>query len=160
MPVRKYQVIDSDTRRAIGSVNLDANRRNCVAFRTTAPTIHVQLIWDSSDDFDLAVEEPGNGTVVDFRNTRSETGKLNRDNHKGFCNAGLPMGREDIVYFPSEALLKGVYRVRVTHFNACGRKASKWILRIMKNGAVVKSRRGTSDIGLNTKILETVFRFP
>lgn len=160
LPIRKYQLIDSDTQRPVGTVDLDDDRRNCVAFRTSAPSIHVQLTWDSSDDFDLSVEEPEGGAVIDFRNTRSDTGKLNRDNHKGFCNANLPAGREDIVYFPNPALISGVYRVRVTHFNACGGKESKWSLKIMKNGVVVKSRRGKSDVGLNKKVLETIFRFP
>lgn len=119
----------------------------------------MQLVWDSPDDFDLSVEEP-DGTLVDFRNTRSTYGKLNGDNNKGFCDSGLRVGKENILYFPNRDIPFGTYRVKVTHSNKCGARPTRWTLSIMKNGIVVKRRTARSDKGRNEQVLNTIFKFP
>lgn len=160
IPIRGFQIIDSDTQRLLRSETVDrTDRRNCVSFRSTAPQIHVQLEWDSADDFDLSLEEP-DGTLIDFRNTRSKFGKLNGDNNKGFCNSGLPIGKENILYMPNRNIPFGTYRVMVTHSNKCGARPTRWTVSIMKNGVVVKRRTGNSDKGGNNKVLNTIFKFP
>lgn len=160
LPVTGFEIIDSDTQRFLRSERVDtSDSANCVAFRTTAPQIHIQLIWDTPDDFDLSVSEP-DGDVINFQNTRSEQGKLNGDNNKGFCLSGIPGGKEDIVYFRSRNIEFGTYRVTATHGTKCGNRSSNWTLTIMKNGIIVKRRTGTSNTGGNNRVITTNFRFP
>lgn len=160
LPVTGFQIIDSDSERFLRNEVVDpSDRSNCVSFRTTAAQILIQLTWDSSDDFDLSVTEP-DGDVINFLNNRSEQGKLNGDNNKGFCSADIRGGRENIVYFPSRNIESGTYRVKATHSNKCGPSATTWTLTIVKNGNVVKKRTGRANSGNNALVVNTNFRFP
>lgn len=160
LPITGFQIIDSDTQRLVRNERVDtSDRSNCVAFRTTAPQIHIQLTWDSPDDFDLSVTEP-DGDIVNFQTPRSEQGKLNGDNNKGVCFSGLPVGKEDIVYFPSRNIETGNYRVSVSHSFKCGASSTKWTLTVSKNGVVVKRKTGTAAAGNNELVLTTIFKFP
>ncbi|CDF32258.1 unnamed protein product [Chondrus crispus] len=136
IPVNRYEIINYATGRPTRILNA-SGRTECVAFRTTAPTIEVKLTWDSQDDFDLEVEEP-DGDVLSFRNTRTEYGKLNGDNNAGRCDSDsdLFFGRENVVYFPNPNIETGRYKVRVIHYNKCSRRPTNWKLMVVINGAV------------------------
>lgn len=160
LPVTGYQIIRSGTYRVLRNQRLkQSDRSNCVSFRTTAPQIHIQLAWDAPDDFDLSVTEP-DGTVINFLKLRSKRGKLNGDNNEGFCDSGIPGGREDIVYFPNKNIKPGIYRVTATHSIKCGSGATKWTLIISKNGIVDKRRTGRARTGNNSRVETTTFKFP
>lgn len=124
----------------------------CVAFRTTAPAMHVQLNWNSNDDFDLGLIEP-DGDFLEFfnGNTRTEAGKLNGDNNKGLCNVQLPGGKEDIVYFPGGPIERGDYETFITHPTSCSKDPSEWVLRLVKRGVVqwVETGKITATSGVD-----------
>eukprot|EP00177_Eucheuma_denticulatum_P006482 GFKZ01011800.1.p1 GENE.GFKZ01011800.1~~GFKZ01011800.1.p1 ORF type:complete len:331 (-),score=17.39 GFKZ01011800.1:214-1206(-) len=159
LPIRRYQEINATTQLPIRVVSAGGSNRNCVAFRTTAPAIQVELTWDSGDDFDLAVEEP-DGDVISFRNRRSEAGRLTGDNNVGFCDSELTFGRENVVYFPGGPIEEGQYRVIVTHFNRCDTSPTVWRVRIIINGNLVLSRRGTASRGRQQVVLNAPFQYP
>lgn len=159
MPVTKYEEIDPNTQLPLRIVNTGGTGTNCVAFRTTAPAIQVELLWDSGDDFDLAVTEP-DGDVIDFNNKRSEAGKLNGDNNVGFCDSNLEFGKENVVYFPGGPIETGTYTVKVTHFTKCGNAPTVWRLGVAVDGAIVVTKRGVASQGGEQVVLTTTFRHP
>lgn len=135
-----------------------------MSFRSVAPFLQVQAIWDSADDFDLEVEEP-DGTIVDMFLPRSETGRLNADNNRDRCNSRLTFGRENIVYDLNPNLQNGRYFVRFYHYHSCAGQDTNWTLRVLKNGASVRNIRGASnnDTGSSLHgrlVLETTIFYP
>lgn len=157
LPIRRYQKINLANGRVTGRV--DVNGRNqCVAFRSTAPAIQVQLSWDTQDDFDLEIIEP-DGDKLNFGNKRTEHGRFNGDNNVGFCSTKLLFGREDAVYFPSPNIEKGRYRVIVRHFTKCATRPTNWTVRVVVNGRVVLTRTRFSGVGENAVVGTLAFRF-
>eukprot|EP00177_Eucheuma_denticulatum_P006229 GFKZ01011360.1.p1 GENE.GFKZ01011360.1~~GFKZ01011360.1.p1 ORF type:complete len:331 (+),score=16.72 GFKZ01011360.1:321-1313(+) len=159
MPITTYEEIDPETELVQRRVHTDGSGNNCVAFRTTAPVIQIELLWDSGDDFDLSVEEP-DGDVIAYYNRRSEAGRLNGDNNVGFCDTNLLFGKENIVYLPGGAIEEGTYTVRVRHYNKCGRNPTVWRARVMINGVPVVTRRGVASRGNNQEVLSATFTYP
>lgn len=155
MPVRRYERINLDSGRVLRRLNSNA-RSDCVAFRTTAPAIQVELVWDTPDDFDLEVREP-DGDRLNFNNKRSEFGKLNGDNNVGFCDTKLLFGKENVLYFPNPNIEKGRYVVTVRHFTKCATRPTNWTLRIVVNGKVITTRRRFSAIGDNRVVGTAAF---
>lgn len=158
MPIQKYQSIDLDTGRPKEIIEKDGEN-DCVAFRTTAPAIQIELSWDTADDFDLQVTEP-DGDVLSHKNTRTEYGKLNQDNNVGFCETSLLFGRENVLYFPNPNIEVGKYKVRVVHFKKCGTKPSNWLMKIVVNGVVRLERSQYSAAGGNTNVGGASFTWP
>lgn len=159
LPVLRYQTLDPDTRLVQGTTDVSGQPNNCVAFRTTAPAIHVQLVWDAKDDFDLELTEP-DGDKLNFRNPRTERGKLNGDNNVKTCEPGLLAGRENIVYFPAPDIEIGRYVVTITHFSRCSMDPVGWRLRVMKNGVVSSTEFGLSDAAPRTVVATFSFAYP
>lgn len=133
LPIEKYRTMPGSGGRTIDSTG---DPRACVAFRTTAPTLHAEVIWDSQDDFDLGIVEP-DGSIIDRFCPRSNAGKLNGDNNEGFCNTALTAGKENIVFLPGGPVQRGRYEVFVQHTKSCSRRFTTMILRIMKRGVVI-----------------------
>eukprot|EP00177_Eucheuma_denticulatum_P003243 GFKZ01005863.1.p1 GENE.GFKZ01005863.1~~GFKZ01005863.1.p1 ORF type:complete len:331 (+),score=22.02 GFKZ01005863.1:225-1217(+) len=163
MPIREYQLLNSTSGAPLRRVRPGSGRRNCVAFRSTAPFVQVQAIWDSADDFDLEVEEP-DGDIVDLLLPRSESGRLNGDNNRDSCNTRLTFGRENIVYGFAN-IQSGRYIVRFYHYKNCNGQNTNWRLRILRNGALVRNIVGASNNDTGTDLngrllLETTFFYP
>lgn len=159
LPIRRYRLLDETDFTPGPLVNVRRGARNCVAFRTTAPTIQVQLTWDSNDDFDLSVIEPDGDTVA-FSNERTEAGRLVGDNNVGSCDTALSAGRENILYFPGGPIENGLYTVQVRQFNVCTRGATtNWRLVVVINGETVLLRTGQAGRGRNQLILNQGFIF-
>lgn len=128
---------------------------DCVSFKTRVPAVLVELAWDSADDFDLRVEEPGGG-VLNFANRRTRYGKLLRDGTRAVCGSGR-FGRESVVYpWATRESIGGEYRVRVVHFTSCGR-ASRWRLRVVVGDDLVREVEGESATGGNVVAEVTFF---
>lgn len=134
-------------------------RRPCLAFRTVYPLALVQLSWDSSDDLDLSVTEPG-GTVVDKRILFSLGGTHSGDANVGVCGIA-PGGVESVSYGASDeaSIKEGVYKVKVSHFNNCaGGRKTRWKLMVAIGEHVVEVRKGMSGRDDGQTIATVSFR--
>eukprot|EP00177_Eucheuma_denticulatum_P001356 GFKZ01002468.1.p1 GENE.GFKZ01002468.1~~GFKZ01002468.1.p1 ORF type:complete len:352 (+),score=18.79 GFKZ01002468.1:71-1057(+) len=159
LPIRRYRLLNGPDFTPGRRVNAGRSARNCVAFRTTAATIQVQLTWDSNDDFDVRVTEPDGDTVA-FFNTRTEAGRLVGDNNVGFCDSRLIAGRENVLYFPGGPIETGRYSVQVRHFNVCNPgTTTNWRLVVVINGETVLRRTGQAGRGGNQVVTNARFRF-
>lgn len=158
LPIQRYQSIDLDTGRPIKLVE-KTGANDCVAFRTTAPAIHIELTWDTQDDLDLEITEP-DGDVLYHKNTKTEYGKLNQDNNAGFCGTPLLFGRENAVYFPDPNIEAGEYKVRVIHFKKCGNRPTNWFMTIVINGAVRVKKSEYSAAGERKEVGGATFSWP
>lgn len=153
LPIRSYRTRPGPSGRVI---NVRGDRTACVAFRTSAPTIHAQLIWNSADDLDLGIVEP-NGNIIDNFCPRSSAGKLNGDNNEGFCDTGLTQGKENIVFFPGGPIQRGSYEVFAKHSKSCTGGSTEARLQVMKNGVVVISDKIRSKRSLTSEEDQEIF---
>lgn len=140
LPIRSYRTKPGPEGKTI---DVAGDPTACVAFRTTAPKLHAELIWDTMDDFDLGLVEPG-GYIIDTYCPRSSTGKLNGDNNQGFCNTRITGGKENIVYFPKAPINSGRYEVFAKHTRSCKKDFTRVVLRVMKNGVVMLQKKRES----------------
>lgn len=157
LPIRAYQKVNTAFR-PVGNV-LTRGRKACVAFRTTAPDIHVELTWDSNDGFDLDLTEP-DGDFINRTNSRTEAGKVNEDTSFSYCPTGSTQGKENIVYFPGGPIESGTYTLKVIHFESCVGKNSAWKLRVLFNGIVQSVYTGFSSTGNKTLLKTITFTYP
>lgn len=151
--------LDPVTLRPTSTIRTSRKLEDCVAFRTLAPFLQIQAVWNSADDFDLDLEEP-DGDVIDFLTPRSKAGRLNGDNNLSSCNSTLTFGRENILYDTDRPIEVGTYRVRLVHLRKCQRKRTKWTLRVSMNGVVVHFKSGFSSAGKNTAVVDFTFGYP
>lgn len=158
LPIKRYQVIDLDTGLAKQIVNTNGTTE-CVSFRTTAPAIQVQLTWDTQDDFDVEVMEP-DGDILNHNNTKTEYGKLNKDNNFGFCGTALLYGKENVVYFPNPNIEVGRYKIRIIHFKKCSTRPTNWRLTVMINGVVKINKSQFSAAGDKNRVGTAAFNWP
>lgn len=120
-------------------------RNGCIGFRVAIPEIIIELIWTSNDDLDLFVKEP-DGSDVHF-SKNSTTGRLLRDVNRKSCNRDVRKGgRESVVYLTNVPVQRGNYMVHAEHTKTCGNGPTNWLVRVVVNGVVVASRRGSSSI--------------
>lgn len=131
MPIFKYKI---RTENGVEERYTDKKKEDCVAFRTTAPEVLINLQWDSGDDFDLVVVEP-DGDVLDSFETDSESGYLVKDNGRRLCLRDLKGVQENILYFPGKAK-KGNYIIQVRHVTSCTSKPTFWCVRAFQGGRV------------------------
>lgn len=158
LPITRYQRINPATGEVITIVR-KSGPNECVAFRTTAPAIHVEVNWDTQDDFDLQVEEPG-GAVLSHLNKRTRYGRLTGDNNAGFCGTALLFGRENVVYFPNPNIPRGRYKVRLIHYTKCASRPTNWNIKVVKNGVLIDTERGFSGVGEQKTVGTTEFTWP
>lgn len=157
MPITRYERINLATGRPIKILNA-SGKSDCVAFRTTAPTIQIEMQWDTPDDFDLEVTEP-DGDVLSFRNKRTEYGKLNGDNNVGFCGTKLLFGKENVLYFPNPKIEKGKYKIKVIHYTKCADRPTNWKLSVVINGVVKVNQSKFSAAGEQKIVGRAAFNF-
>lgn len=159
LPIREYATQPKNNAR---SVKVRPERTACVAFRITAPALHVELHWNSSDDFDLNLVEPDGDMIGLLNQRKTEAGKLNGDNSKGFCNINLPKGKENIVYFPGGPIERGRYEFFVEHATKCSPRPTKWVVKVLKRGKVVLVKSGMSRrLGKERReVVNGKFRYP
>lgn len=159
LPIKTYEIVDRTTRRVKDVVATDGTEKDCVSFRSRASKILVDLSWNSGDDFDLVVKEPGGGELSRF-NRESRTGRLNDDANDDGCGIPLVSGRETARYLVSTNSVKtGLYFVEVRHFKNCGRGGRKWKLQVSINGKMVQMKQGRSNRDLDKIVARTRFRF-
>lgn len=84
--------------------------------------IQVTLRWTSSDDLDLAVNDPQGQTVTFFNREVVSGGQLDVDANAG-CGGTTTSPIENIFWPPSEAP-QGAYQIRVNLFSRCQSPAS------------------------------------
>lgn len=157
LPITRYERINYATGRPTKILNA-SGKNDCVAFRTTAPTILVELSWDTQDDFDLEVEEP-DGDILNLSNRRTEYGKLNGDNNAGFCGTKLLFGKENVIYFPNPNIEKGKYKIRVIHHNKCADRPTNWKLSVVIDGKVKVNQSKFSAVDERTIVGTAAFTF-
>lgn len=144
IPINEYTVGNADGSSTV--VKTDSPK-DCVSYRVLTPKLLIAFAWNSSDDFDLAVKEPGlDGFEMTRLNTRSPSGgRLINDNNDGFCGVALA-GREQVRYLQDDDLISGTYSVSVTHFKNCRLGPTEWSLTVyLDGGRKLLKHRGVSN---------------
>lgn len=159
LPIKTYELVSPRTGKKKRRVRTSGDGKDCVAFRTKAHKILVELSWNSIDDLDLSVTEPGRTQLSRFRR-ETNTGKLTGDVAGELCDRILKRGRETARYYRNQSIVRrGRYVARVRHFNNCGKGPTKWILRVSANGRVIKTKRGMSNGNNDVLIGELGFNY-
>eukprot|EP00177_Eucheuma_denticulatum_P005500 GFKZ01010000.1.p1 GENE.GFKZ01010000.1~~GFKZ01010000.1.p1 ORF type:complete len:348 (+),score=8.57 GFKZ01010000.1:83-1045(+) len=160
LPISLYTTQDSNGTLA---TQTGSGPRDCVAFRTTAPSLHVIMEWGGNGDGDLSLQEPSRN-VVDFLTNRSNTGaRLLSDSGTDTC--GIPNFEgytESIRYFPDRPLPSGMYVAEAWQASDCNRTNSftNWSLTVVRDGVVnpMESINGTVQSSANyTRVGSLVF---
>lgn len=144
IPIREYGITNSHGLEQIVQSN---DEKDCVSYRVLAPKLLVSFSWNTSDDFDLSVKEPGlHGFEMSRFDKRAPSGgHLINDNNSGFCGLALA-GREQVVYQQDAELTNGTYSVSVRHFKNCRRGASAWKLDVtLASGTRLLTLLGVSN---------------
>lgn len=117
LPVKRY-VYDSffsnDVENRAGSnPSID-----CIGFKVVVPRILVKLRWNGNDDMDLEMIPP-KGKPINFRNSKTDLGKLLNDDKRDSC--GKSRGRDGIekILINGDNILIGKYKARVRLFSKC-----------------------------------------
>lgn len=153
LPMERFEVA-----RGKGGVRVrEGDERDCVSFVTSNPAVLVELSWNTRDNLDLAVEEP-DGDVVSREKPRSENGRLTNDNNVG-CGRGRS-GKEAVVYGSAGEVETGGYTAVVRHTRNCGGPRTRWKVRIVVRGELVKVEKGFSEGGGGQVIAEVPFNVP
>lgn len=159
LPIRSYEIVEPRSGRVKQVVKTKGEDTDCLSFRTRAAKILVELTWDSNDDFDLYVIEPDGKQLSRF-NPQTSTGKLNGDFTADGCTRLSKMGRESARYLEVNNMVRnGKYAVEARHFRNCGTGPTKWMLRISINGKLIKTKRGSSNGGVDALVGKTTFNF-
>lgn len=159
LPIHSYQQLDPTAPRFVRNIQTERGPTDCVAFRTLAPLLHIQAVWDWRDDFDLSLEEP-DGRKLDHFEPRSQSGRHNGDNNGNACSTTLTFGRENILYDLNKPIQAGEYRVQLLHSNSCEGRLTRWTVRVMMNGKEVRKIRGRSRAGNGAVVADFNFVFP
>ena len=77
--------------------------------------IQISLLWDSDNDLDLYVQTP-KGELIYYANDRDSTGGY-LDVDMNFMDDDLSMTPVENVYWPSDSVQHGHYKVYVHHFH-------------------------------------------
>lgn len=153
MPIRRYEIVNRDFAKVAVASSDKAD--DCVAFRTTAPTIHVELTWDTNDQLDMELTEPDGDVLNRATNARTEAGKVNELDGDSVCAKRFTQGKENIVYFPGGPIEEGMYSVKVIHYASCRGDLTSWKLRVLFNGDEQAVYSGQSSVG-RKHVLKTV----
>lgn len=154
MPLRQYQLLRNDgtVRRTVRT----NNPADCVTFRTLAPRLLIELVWENSDDLDVSLLEPTGFLLSRFNPDSPSGGRLFRDN--GFNACGLfRVSKETIRYLADSVPPRGEYTVRVAHFENCLAGPTSWVLRVTVNGVVRLRRSGSSNRDVRQRITSATF---
>lgn len=156
LPITEFAIVNRDGSLTQG--NGRGNKKSCVRFVTVVARILIELTWDSSDDFDVAVTEP-DGTVINKDSTKSPRAGLIRNNGVDMCGKVIA-NREQIQWNVRKVVLplSGKYLVRVRHTKNCGLGKTKWSLSVVINGENVLFKEGFSN-NRNKQVLSSMFRF-
>jgi len=116
--------------------------------------VQVTLLWDSTDDFDLAVSDPAGDLIYYGVKTSPSGGRLDVDANAGCGSFDEPV---ENVFWPRGAAPGGTYTVIVTYLGDCdsgGPESYELIVQV--NGSVVIHDRTTVPWG---ETREYTFRF-
>lgn len=157
LPVKSYDLFKEN-----GSLDRRVRtkqRNDCVSFRSSAPTILIELTWDNSDDLDVSVKEP-NGNVLSFRKPNSASGgRLILDQNVGRCGED-PDGREQVRWGREGSPDRGTYEVTVRHFSNCNSTPpTNWFLAVIIDGKLQTTASGRSNRDNNKKIKKITFDY-
>lgn len=121
--------------------------RGCVAFQVFVSQVEIVLEWNTFDDMDVVVEEPDGNIVSIFETTGK--GVLLKDQFASCFETPPTTRRERIGYKPSVDLVKGTYKVKVLHFFNCETGPSNFKISVVKDGATIAEKTGTSNGGFD-----------
>lgn len=145
LPIHRYRPLTSPSQPRPPTIDSTTQPDACVAFRTRAPSLHVQLTWQSNGDGDLVVQQPS-GAVVDFLNPASPAGgRLVGDNGVDTCaHPDFPGYTENVVYFPGRPVPAGRWVAEAWQAAECGRRraTTRWNLTVVRDGVVRTTTRG------------------
>lgn len=152
LPITKYQLFNPRSKSAKPvTVPAPVPKESCVAVKLVAPTIHVQLVWEAGDDYDVDIIEP-DGTRLFWSSPRSEAGNWT-GGVQSYCQTEIKYQREDIVYMLSKNLQRGNYRVEVRHWGSCRNEFAPWRLAATVNGEIRLRLDGVSNFADSTTII-------
>ena len=125
---------------------VDAEKASdCFVFVAYTPDIIFELQWfDTGDDLDLIVTEP-DGSTVNYTHTRSVCGRMHSgDGGIDGCDVAKET-REKVEYFRScPDFQRGKYKLAVRHLTNCGEGGTRYYLRAIQDGKVIKQIDGHS----------------
>lgn len=157
IPVKKYSVLDSNGNERLIKVKGNRSANACVAFRTVAPKMLIDLTWNSSSDLELSLTEP-NGNTIDRLNPISAAtgGKLIRTFNSNPCSQ-YSTGQEQIAYPPKRTLLGPQYKLEIRHRRNCGIGTTVYALNILINGKKAQPTRVINNNDDNGALIERIF---
>eukprot|EP00177_Eucheuma_denticulatum_P005336 GFKZ01009694.1.p1 GENE.GFKZ01009694.1~~GFKZ01009694.1.p1 ORF type:complete len:370 (+),score=1.72 GFKZ01009694.1:161-1111(+) len=149
LPITRYRIQNPDQPAQFQTIDASQQRDSCVAFRTRAPLLHVQLTWESNGDGDILVQgPPPSRTTIDFLNPRPNArSRLVGDNGQDTCNdATFPGYTENVVYFPGSTLPQGEWVAEAWQAGDCGRRGARtpWSLSVVRDGLVSSVTEGVA----------------
>lgn len=154
----RLPIITYEEKAASGSgvTNVDTMggmKKDCIGFVPWAATLDIRLDWDSKDDLDLIITEP-DGSVLNKNNLNSPNscGKLQKDKKTEQCFArGPSSGREISFYRPCEPPT-GTFTIKAKHFENCGNGPTNWWLIVKRDGEVIHTSNGSSNLDFSQQI--------
>lgn len=157
LPLTRFTLRDPDTNK---NKFVKSNMRSdCIQFIAVRGLLIVELLWNSADEFDLSLTEPG-GNVINNRNLRSVVtgGRLIAD-HPGIPCTVIGAGREEIVYRTRSPPLRGLYKIEVRHFLNCrpGVDTSSFSVTVIVDGRAIFFGRDESSAGTDALVLSATF---
>lgn len=158
LPILSYQKIPRGGGDPINVTTRGRKKRDCVSFVPFPTNLKIRFEWDTSDDLDLVVTEPGGAVLNKFDREGSVCGTLRRDDGTDGCfgrGPGPAGGAETIQYRTCDPPL-GVYQIRAEHFSNCGRDGeTTWRLTVSREGVIIREMSGVSDGNLSSDIFDT-----
>ena len=121
--------------------------------------MQVTLLWQSSDDLDLHVNDPTNFELY-YSSARAPSksasgGQLDHDDIPGCGTA--PTTHVENVFWPSGGAPAGSYQAWVNNYTSCGTPAS-FELRIRARGQIVYDQTGSLGASSGTESPKQSFR--
>lgn len=154
LPIREWEQMDENK-------NVVAQRRggkgDCIAFRSMAARVVVELRWYSGDDLDLSVLEPDGDRLSTWRRS-SESGMLWGDGGVDMCGVANVSG-EKAVWQVADLVQGGTYRAKVKIAGLCAEGGAKWTIGISVAGRMLKKVSGTISGEVGGVIPGSVFDF-
>lgn len=136
-------------------VDLRPDPKNCVAFRTKAPVIYIQLKWDTADDLDLEVHLPNK---IKLRPGERKNRFLRRS--RTACG-GAGATRSEEAWFAAEAAEEGTYFVEVWQVSKCQANTDTvWTLTIAKDYRNLGEWHGIAPREWEDRLYTVHFKYP
>lgn len=125
------------------------------------------LIWDSADDLDLHVIEPGGERLWYADRSSATGGLLDRDDNVGVCGGDAEPGGVENVYWPVGSAPSGTYTIEIDNYSDCDDgNTGTWTLQVHQDGVLVNSFTGSEgdNVGLaysgEFKVFQTTYTRP